>query len=305
MLRDKLIQQRDIVISARHCGTVRLHIFTSWLPIFIQNQLGSNSSPIIAVIIAQIVHRHNKRFLSLRQFQFCIRNKMYVSIRICRLSYQIPQPHQNVTIVIHCLCDLIELVHGGHPLLKSGCQTVISRKSPLRIYHQRMIKDMRYFVHIYRNTTVFYRLIFCYFCRNLRILCRPFYAVQLLDRAIIIIRCRQICSLFHGCCLIICLRFSCRILRLPWSFFWCSLRRSLRCCFCLNVFFFIRRLCLLILLQSSDKKEHADTQNHKQQYQHHGLDHQRTFFLFLFQFFFTERFLTHYPYSFPYYNKIL
>ena len=58
------------------------------------------------------------------------------SVLICRLCYHIMKIDQHIAIVIHRLCDFVKFVYRCHPLLESGCCTVIAGKPPLRIYNQ-------------------------------------------------------------------------------------------------------------------------------------------------------------------------
>ena len=85
---------------------------------------------------------------------------MYGSVVIYRLLYQIVERYQNVTVVIHLLCDPVKLLDGGHPFTEALCLFVILEKCFLRIDNQRMIKDMRHLIDIHPHAGIFCRRVF-------------------------------------------------------------------------------------------------------------------------------------------------
>ena len=177
MLCNKLIQKRNTVISARYGCSICLHILTGRFSIFIQHDLRSNTSSIVTVIITQIIQRHHECFFTSRKLQFRIWRKMHCTIRIRCLDHQVSQANQHISVIIHCLRDLIKLIHRSHPLLETGCNTVISRKTTIRIHDQRMIENMSHLIHVNRNTAVLRCLILSDLCRDLRVISCTLHAI--------------------------------------------------------------------------------------------------------------------------------
>ena len=177
MFFNKLIQKWYTVIRTRYHRSVCLYILTGRFSIFIQHDLRSNASSIITVIITQIIQRHHECFLTSRKLQFRIWRKMHCTIRIRCLDHQISQADQHISVIIHCLRDLIKLIHRSHPLLETGCDTVISRKTTIRIHDQRMIENMSHLIHIHRHTAVLRCLILSDLCRDLRIISCTLHAI--------------------------------------------------------------------------------------------------------------------------------
>ena len=177
MLFNKLIQKWYTVIRTRYHRSVCLYILTGRLSIFIQHDLRSNSSSVITVIITQIIQRQYKRLLPCRKLQFRVRSEMNCAILVRCLDHQISQADQHISVIIHCLRDLIKLIHRSHPLLETGCDTVISRKTTIRIHDQRMIENMSHLIHIHRHTAVLRCLILSDLCRDLRIISCTLHAI--------------------------------------------------------------------------------------------------------------------------------
>ena len=177
MLCNKLIQKRNTVISARYGCSICLHILTGRFSILIQHDLRSNTSSIVTVIITQIIQRHHECFFTSRKLQFRIWRKMHCTIRIRCLDHQVSQANQHISVIIHCLRDLIKLIHRSHPLLKTGCNTVISRKTTIRIHDQRMIENVSHLIHVNRNTAVLRCLILSDLCRDLRVISCTLHAI--------------------------------------------------------------------------------------------------------------------------------
>ena len=49
---------------------------------------------------------------------------------------QISQANQNISIIIHCLRNIVKLVHCSHPLFETSCQIIITSKTAIRINNQ-------------------------------------------------------------------------------------------------------------------------------------------------------------------------
>ena len=110
MLIDKGRKKRhDVVVSCMLlAGVIRIDAF--YLSAVIDNKLFGNTLIIISVIIAEIILGHDSRMFARGQHERVILLEVYVAVGIHSLLHHIAHCYKHNTVIIHLLCDCVELV---------------------------------------------------------------------------------------------------------------------------------------------------------------------------------------------------
>ena len=177
----KPVDERHHIVVPYCYTSVILHIFTSHFSFLIQHQFTRKSIAVLAMIIAQIILRKDKRCFALRQKNL-LRSHNAVLIHLG----QIINADHHIPSVIHGLGNLIKLLHRGHHLIVPVC-LIISVKRLRRIHDQRMIKNMRHLLGRPGHTGILRLLIPV--CRLLHLcaVCKCLITFQKTDGAVIVI----------------------------------------------------------------------------------------------------------------------
>ena len=64
---DKLIHQRDAVVSTGHNSSVILNVFAGRFSVVADYHLAGNAASVVRVVIGKVIQRKNECFLALRQ----------------------------------------------------------------------------------------------------------------------------------------------------------------------------------------------------------------------------------------------
>ena len=110
MLIDKGRKKRhDVVVSCMLLtGLIRIDAF--YLSAVIDNKLLGNTLIIISVIIAEVILGHDSRMLARRQHERVILLEVNVSVGIHSLLHHIAHCDKHNTVIVHLLCDCVELI---------------------------------------------------------------------------------------------------------------------------------------------------------------------------------------------------
>ena len=181
MLLHKCINQRhDIVISDAHCPVI-LNQGILDLPVLRHNQLLRKAVILHIVVVAAVILRQHKGFLSRRQQNFPFRDRSVVR----HLAHIVEADH-HIPLVIHLLDDSVELGDRGHNLVVPGCGC-IRVKCLCIIDNQRVEEHMRDLVNRIRLTAVLRLLIGIDKCLELVVLPEVLLRLEQIDRTVIII----------------------------------------------------------------------------------------------------------------------
>ena len=249
---DKLIHQRDAVVSTGHNSSVILNVFAGRFSVVADYHFAGNAASVVRVVIGKVIQRKNECFLALRQVNvpFLVMNG---SVIIYGLFHEIVDRNHDISSVVHLLGDRVELIHGGHPLAEACGLCVVLIERFLRIDYKRMIENVGYFVDVDAHTGISRAGVLCYFCDDIRVGRCALYALELFNGSIVIVCLRKCIGFRHNLC------FRCRRF---------STSRAVRrygtvhlCCF-LILFF----LCFLLDFfcssgQSPDSNAEDDKQN--------------------------------------------
>ena len=116
MLLHKCVNQRhDIVISDAHCSVI-LEQGILDLPLLRHNQLLRKAIVLHIVVVAAVILRQYKGFLSRRQQNLLFRDRSVVR----HLTHIVEADH-HIPLVIHLLDDSVKLGDGCHDLIVPGC----------------------------------------------------------------------------------------------------------------------------------------------------------------------------------------
>ena len=115
---DKLIHQRDTVVSTGHNSSVILNVFAGRFSVVADYHLAGNAASVVRVVIGKVIQRKNECFLALRQVNvpFLVMNG---SVIIYGLFHEIVDRNHDISSVVHLLGNRVELIHGGHPLAEA------------------------------------------------------------------------------------------------------------------------------------------------------------------------------------------